>query len=443
MFNRRPRGMRAFWVVWAGQLVSILGTTMTGFALPIYIFGETARVRELALVTLAFTLPQVLFSPTAGAIVDRYDRKLMMIISDAAAAVMTLVVLVLLATGRLQIWHLYITSAISGTFQALQWPAYSAAISVMIPKAQYARAHGLNSLADSGSGIVGPLLAGALIGFIGLQGILIIDIVTFLFAVGALAVVVIPSPPPSTAGSEGGGNLWRESLYGFRYIWQRRSLLLLQMVFFSGNFLLTLSFTVLPAMILLRTNSNELVFGTVQAFAGVGALVGGLIMSTWGGPKRLIHGVLQGWLWSSLLGVVVFGLGREVVIWSAAAFVSSLFIPIINGSNQAIWQRKVAPDVQGRVFSVRLVIATITAPLARLLAIPLADRWLGPAMLADGALAPSFGWLVGTGPGAGLSLIFIGTGALAALVALIGYLVPAVRNVETILPDHDALPAAV
>lgn len=441
MIDKRPRGMRAFWVVWAGQLVSILGTTMTGFALPIYVFGETSRVQELALVGLAFVLPQVLFSPTAGAIVDRYDRKLMMIISDSAAGVMTVVVLALLATGRLQIWHLYVTSAISGAFQALQWPAYSAAISVMIPKAQYARAHSLNSLAESGSGIFGPLLAGALIGVIGLQGILLIDIVTFLFAVGTLILVIIPSPPATAAGASQ-GNLWRDSLYGFRYIWDRPSLLLLQMVFFAGNFLFTLAFTVMPALILLRTNNNELVFGTVQAFGGAGALVGGLIMSAWGGPKRLIHGVLQGWFWSSLLGMVFFGLGREVVAWSAAIFLSAMFIPLVNGSNQAIWQRKVAPDVQGRVFAVRLVIATITAPLARLLAIPLADRWLGPAMLDGGALAPSFGWLVGTGPGAGLSLIYIGTGILAALVALFAYGVPAVRDVESRLPDHDAAPAS-
>ena len=133
--SKRPTGMRAFLVMWSGQLVSLLGSAMTGFALPIYIFGETERVQELALLGLAFMLPLIVFSPLAGSIVDRYSRKWMMILSDLAAELTTIVVLLLVWTGELEIWHLYITNAINGTFQTLQWPAYSAAISVMIPKA--------------------------------------------------------------------------------------------------------------------------------------------------------------------------------------------------------------------------------------------------------------------------------------------------------------------
>jgi hypothetical protein len=169
-------------------------------------------------------------------------------------------------------------------------------------------------------------------------------------------------------------------------------------------------------------------------------VAGGVLMSAWGGPKRRIHGVLAGWALSSLLGTVLFGLGDILPIWSAASFMGAVFVPIINGSNQAIWQAKVAPDLQGRVFSVRRLIAWFVNPAAMLVAGPLADRVLEPAMMENGSLTGVFAGLVGTGPGAGMSLIFIFAGLMAMMVGISGYFVPAIRNVETILPDHDTLP---
>jgi MFS transporter, DHA3 family, macrolide efflux protein len=435
--TNETQGIRAFAIVWFGQVVSLLGTSMTGFALPIWVFGQTERVQELALVGLAFTLPLILLSPVAGAIVDRYDRKLMMMVSDLAAGLMTVLIFVLVSTDNLQIWHLYITSAISGAFQTFQWPAYSAAISVMIPKRHYARANGMISLTESGSHIFAPLLAGALLGVIGLRGILLIDIITFLFAIGTLLAVTIPNPPRTAEGAAGQGSLLRESAYGFQYIFARPSLLGLQLIFLAGNFFMTMAFTTMAALILARTNQNELIFGTTQAIGAAGGLAGGLLMSVWGGPRRLVHGVLGGWALSGV-ALVIVGLGRGLPVWAAGLFLGALLGPVINGSNQAIWQAKVAPDVQGRVFSVRRLIAWLTNPVAQLAAIPLADRLLGPAMLEGGSLAPIFGPLVGAGPGAGISLIFIFAGAVAALVGLSGYLIPAIRHAETLLPDHEA-----
>lgn len=431
------QGMRAFSLVWVGQLVSLLGTSMTGFALPIWVFGQTERVQELALVGLAFTLPLILLSPVVGAIVDRYDRKLMMMVSDLASGLMTIVIFILISTESLQIWHLYITTAISGAFQSFQWPAYSAAISVMLPKSQYARANGMISLAEAGSGIFAPLLAGALLGIVGLRTILLLDIISFLFAIGSLLIVAIPNPQRTAEGAAGQGSLLRESAYGFQYIFARPSLLGLQLIFLACNFFMTLAFTTFAALVLARTNQNELIFGATQAFGAAGGLAGGLLLSMWGGPRRLVHGVLGGWAVSGL-SLVVVGLGRGLPVWAAGLFLGSLIGAIINGSNQAIWQAKVAPDVQGRVFSVRRLIAWLTNPAAQLAAIPLADRVLGPAMLEGGRLTPLFGPLVGVGPGAGISLIFIFAGAVATLIGLSGYLVPAIRNVESLLPDHEA-----
>ncbi|MCB9008590.1 MAG: MFS transporter, partial [Ardenticatenaceae bacterium] len=152
--------MSGFTIVWIGQLVSLLGTSMTNFALTIWAFEQTGRATDLALIGFFFLVPLLIVSPMAGAIVDRHDRKLMMMVSDLASGIVTIIVLILYATGLLEVWHLYITAAISGTFQTFQWPAYSAAISTMLPKKQYARANGMISLAESGSGIFAPVMAG-------------------------------------------------------------------------------------------------------------------------------------------------------------------------------------------------------------------------------------------------------------------------------------------
>lgn len=432
--------MFGFTIVWIGQIVSLLGTSMTTFALTIWAYEITGTATALALVGFFFVTPMLVFSPLAGAIVDRQDRKLMMMLSDLASGVTTIAVLILFQAGLLQIWHLYIAAAIQGTFQTFQWPAYSAAISVMIPKEQYGRANGMLSLAESGSNIFAPLLAGALLGIVGLAGILTIDIVTFVFAIGALLLVHIPQPKITAEGRASQGSIWTEAAYGFRYIVKRPSLLGLQTVFMLGNFFFSIPFAILAAMILASTSNNEIIFGSVSSAGAIGAVVGGLIMSAWGGPKRLIHGVLAGWAISSLVGVVLMGLGNSLPVWAIASFCGAFFIPIINGSNQAIWQAKVAPDLQGRVFSIRRLIAWFVNPAAMLIAGPLADRVFEPAMQTNSGLSQMFSGLVGTGPGAGMSLIFIFSGLMAMMVGIGGYFIPMIRNVETILPDHDSMP---
>jgi MFS family permease len=311
----------------------------------------------------------------------------------------------------------------------------------MLPKEQYGRANGMMSLAESGSGIFAPILAGALLGFIGFQGILLIDIITFVFAIGALLVVFVPQPQVTEAGRRGQGSIWKESAYGFRYIVERPSLLGLQIIFLVGNLFSSMAFAVFAPMILARTDSNELVFGGVQTAGAIGGLIGGLVMSAWGGPKRRVHGVLAGWAIVSLTGQVLVGLGQSFPVWAVAMFILAFFVPIINGSNQAIWQAKVAPDVQGRVFATRRLIAWFVTPISALVAGPLADFVFEPAMRSDGGLAPVFGGLVGVGPGAGIGLMFVITGVLATCVGLAGYLIPMIRNAEDILPDHDVQPA--
>lgn len=439
----RPTGLAAFTVVWIGQLVSVLATNMTQFALTIWVYRETSSVTALALQGTFFMAPFLIISPLAGALVDRHNRKLMMMISDLGAGAATIFLLGMQAAGLLQVWHLYAAALVTGIFQAFQWPAYSASISLMVPKAQYGRANGMMSLLEMGPGVLSPLLAGALLPLIGLTGIMLLDVATFVFAVGALLFVHVPQPPRTEAGRQGQGSLLKESVYGFRYIFQRPSLLGLQLVFFFANFATLFAFTARAPLVLARTDSNEVIFGTVQSIGALGGIVGGLLMSTWGGFRRRVHGVLLGWIVSSLVGTALFGLGRDLVWWSIASFAGAILGPVINGSNQAIWQAKVAPDVQGRVFAARRLIAWLTTPITPLLAGPLADFVLEPAMRApSSALAQTFGGLVGTGPGAGMALMVIFGGLAASAVGIAGYFFPAVRDAETLLPDHEAAPAA-
>ncbi|MBA3531869.1 MAG: MFS transporter [Ardenticatenales bacterium] len=430
--------MRAFLLVWFGQLVSLLGSGMTGFGLAIWAWQETGQASALALVGFFSFGPTVLLSPLAGALVDRWNRKMVMMLSDLATGLSTIVVLFLYATGQLEVWHLYITGAFAGAFQAFQFPAYSAAITTMISKAQYARANGLLSLAESSSQIAAPLLAGFLIGLVGIQGILLIDVVTFCFALLTLALIHVPQPRATEAGQEGKGSLWFESMYGFRYILKRPSLLGLQLVFLGMNLVGAFFYTLVQPMILARTGDDAALLGSVLAFGGIGGVMGGVVMSTWGGPKQRIHGVLGGMALSSLLGSVVVGIGQGLPLWAGGMFLASFFLPVLNGSNQAIWQAKVAPDVQGRVFAVRRLIAQISAPLAMVLAGFLADYLFEPAMQPGGNLAPLFGEMLGTGPGAGMSLMILGSGVLGLAFAVGGYLFPAIRHAESLLPDHIA-----
>lgn len=436
--KHQPGGLPAFTVVWAGQMVSMLGTGMTRFAITIWAWEVTGEATTLALVGFFSFGPAILMSPIAGALVDRWNRKLVMMLSDLAAGLSAIALLLLFVSGNLQVWHLYVAGAFAGAFEAFQFPAYSAAVSTMLPKSQYGRANGMLQLIEPTSLIASPLLAGLLLPAIHLNGILALDIATFLVAIGSLLVIGISRPAATDAGRQGKGNLWQESIYGFHYIFQRPSLLGLQLVFFAGNFLSAIVLVLVPAMILARTGNNELILASVQSALGVGGIVGGLVLSLWGGPQRRIHSLLISWILAGLLGELAMGLGQTLTVWVFAHFATGFFIPFINGSNQAIWQAKVAPDVQGRVFATRRLIAQITFPLSMLLAGPLADHLFEPAMQPQGQLAPVFGGLVGSGPGAGMGLMFVICGLLIALVGAAGYTISPVRNVEDILPDHDA-----
>lgn len=439
--SKRPSGMLGFTLVWIGQIVSVLASAMSQFGLTIWMFQQTESATALGLMQVFFITPFLLISPIAGVLVDRHNRKMMMMVSDVVAGIATILILVFQSLGILEFWHLYFASVIYGLGMAFQWPAYSAAITTMIPKAQYARANGMMSLIEAGPGVVAPLLAGALLPVIGLTGLLLFDVVTFLFAVGVLMIVHIPQPPRTEEGRQGQGSILKEAAYGFKYIFARPSLLGLQLIFFVGNLFSGIGYTLLAPMVLSRTANDSLMLGSVQTAGAVGGLIGGILMSAWGGFKRRVHGVLTGWMISGV-GMAILGLAGGLPAWIAGMIIGSLVGSMINASNQAIWQAKVAPDVQGRVFSARRLIAWFTNPISPIIAGTLADFVLEPQMRTTSALSETFGGLVGTGPGAGMGLIIFFCGLLAVGVGAAGYFIPAIHNAETVLPDHDELPKA-
>lgn len=413
---------------------------MSRFALTIWAWEITGQATALALVAVFSFAPSVILSPVAGALVDRLPRKLVMMLSDSAAGLSTLVLLILYLTDSLQIWHLYVAGAFTGAFESLQFPAFSAAITTMVPKEQYGRANGLLSLAESTSSIAAPVFAGLLLVTIGINGILLIDVITCIFAVSVLAFIAVPQPKQTDEAESQQSNFWDEITYGFRYIWARPSLLGLQMSFLASNLFWGTTSVLINPMILARTANNEISLATVQTSFGIGGVVGGLLLSTWGGPKRRVHGVLLGFLWSSIFQIWL-GTGQSVWVWAAASFLMMISMPIINGSNQSIWQAKVPPTVQGRVFGARRVFAQIAGPLGMVAAGPLADLVFEPAMREGGTLAPTLGWLFGIGPGAGMGVLITSMGILSVFITFIGYTFPAIYNAETILPDHDAATA--
>jgi MFS family permease len=432
--------MRAFLIFWFGQLVSLLGTNMSRFALTIWAWEITGQATALALVAVFAFAPTVIVSPIAGAMVDRLPRKLMMMLSDAAAGLASLIILLLYLSGNLQIWHLFVAGAFTGAFESFQFPAFSAAITTMVPKEQYGRANGLLSLAESTAMIAAPVFAGLLLAIIGIGGVLFIDVLTCVFAVGVLVFITVPAPKRTTDveadGTVAKSTFWQEMTYGFRYIWARPSLLGLQMTFLASNFLGGIGMILVNPMVLARTGNNELALATVQSAFGIGGVAGGLLLSAWGGPKRRVHGVLLSFIWLSLFQMWI-GTGQTLWVWAAASFLMMLAFPVVNGSNQAIWQAKVPPDVQGRVFGARRVFAQISGPLGMVIAGPLADFVFEPAMQADGAFSDSLGWLFGIGPGAGMGVVISLSGLIAVAIGIVGYTIPAIYHAETLLLDHD------
>jgi Major Facilitator Superfamily len=431
--------MRGFSIVWLGQVVSQLGSAMSWFAFSIWAWKTTGQATTLAMVQFFAYVPSLLFSPFAGVLVDRWNKKLVMVLSDLGTALATLGILLLYLTHMLQVWHLFTAAVFAGVFTAFQFPAFSTATILILPKKDYSRAEGMLGLTQAIPGIVAPLLAAALLAKIGFGGVMVIDLLTFLAAFGTLAIISIPRP--TIAQTVWQTNLWKDSLTGFRYIFARSSLLALVFLFIGGNFFEGIATTLMSPMILAHTNNNAVILGSVESIGALGGIIGGVLVSLWGGPRRRIHGIVIGWTSASLLGTLLMGLGGSWTIWAMAFFFFSFFVVFVNTSEQALWQTKVNPALQGRVAANRLLLIQMPYLVAMPLAGWLADHVFEPAMIANKGL-PLFHRLAGSGPGSGMSILLILSGAAGVLVVTCGYIFRKVRQLEDLLPDYDGNPPA-
>jgi MFS family permease len=417
-----------FLLIWGGQLVSQTGTAMTRFALLVWVYEQTGRAASVALLGFCAFVPFIAVSPFAGVWVDRLDRRRVMLWADLGAGATTAAVLLLYAAGELEIWHLYMAEALAGAFEAFQIPAFTAASTLLVPPRHYARVSGLRSVATLGAEGVAPFAAGLALTVVGVAGVMLIDLAAVLAAVATLLMVHLPRPTPGGAPS---GAFWAELAGGARFIADRPGLLGLLLIFTGINLFAALTyFAILPAMVLARSGRDALALASVQSANGLAGVAGGLVMGVWGGPRRKIHGVLAGAALSFLVGDLLFAMGRTTAVWVLGALLGSALVPVITACNQAIWQTRVPADIQGRVFGLCAAIRVSSMPLGYLVGGFAADLWMEPAMAPGGPLATRLGWLVGVGPGAGMAAMFLATAVLGAGVSLIGYLFPAVRDVE-------------
>ncbi|MFN8178103.1 MAG: MFS transporter [bacterium] len=407
----RHAGTRSFLWIWSGLTISLLGSALTSFALGIRVFQDTGSTTRYALVMFCGALPPLVILPFAGPALDRLSRKRTLIGCDVLGALATGVMGLLAWKGALSLlWICPIVILVSAA-SALQWPAYSATVPLLVPTEQLGRASGLTQLAQATSQVAAPLVAGALVSTIGLAGIAAIDVVTFAFSIATLAVASIPAAPGAARPRP---PYARDLALGWRYIFGHAGLAALLGMFALTNFFAELASVLFTPFVL--TFSTPAALGTIVSVGGVGLLAGSLAMAVGGGPKR----PAQGAAWFAALGgIAVAGAGFTTSIPALAAIVAVFFffLPLTAGSSQVLWQRTVPHDIQGRVFASRAAIAMSIMPLASLAAGPLADRVFEPAMAMDGRWARSLGPFVGVGRGRGMALLLVASGALILLVA--------------------------
>lgn len=431
--------MRIFFLVLLGHLASLVASGLTGFALGVWVYQLTGSATQFALISFFTILPGLLSSPFAGALVDRSDRKWMMILGDAGAALCTLVLAILFLTDWIAIWHIYLVVSINSVFVSLQWPAYMASITSLIPKSQYGRAGGLVQSTQATAQIVSPLLAGALMVPLKLYGVMLLD--TALLLSSVLLLLLVRFPRTRTIGDEAPAerSLIKEALYGWSYIKARRGLAALLLFFTISNFLVGIISVVITPLMLSFSSASTL--GLVLTVSGAGFLAGGLVMSLWGGPRRKIHVVL-GFTLLEGASLMLAGFRASAVLIAIAAFVFLFAVAMVTSANQAIWLDKVVPEVQGRIFAVRRMVSWSTLPLAYVVSGPLIDSIFEPLLAVGGPLVGNVGRIIGVGAGRGAALLLLVAGLLTFLIAALSFLYTPLRLLEDELPDANGDAAA-
>jgi DHA3 family macrolide efflux protein-like MFS transporter len=366
-----------FFTIWTGQAFSLLGSQLVSFAVIWWLTQKTGSATVLATASLVGLLPQVVLGPLTGALVDRWSRRLTMMLADGLIALATIVLAILFALGHVQIWQVYALLFVRSVCGGFHWPAMQASTTLMVPKQHFARIQGLNQMLQGGMSIASAPLGALLLAWLPMEGILAIDVFTAMLAIGPLFFFEIPQPERRDlpASAQGKSSLWQDLSAGFRYVWSWPGLMLIGVMATVINFLLTPAFSLLPILVTKHFNGQAIQLATLESFSGIGFIVGGLVLSAWGGFKRRVL--------TSLTGLIAMGLGclamgllpsSAFVLAVVTMFYLGVMNPMVNGPLLAAVQAAVAPEMQGRVFTLISTMASGMSPLGLIIAGPIADK---------------------------------------------------------------------
>jgi MFS transporter, DHA3 family, macrolide efflux protein len=405
---RQPKWVVPFFSIWTGQALSLLGSQLVQFALIWWLTITTGSATVLATASIVGILPQVLLGPFVGALVDRWSRRVIMILADLLIAGITLGLAALFAFGVVQAWHIYLAlffRALAGTFH---FPAMAASTSLMVPKEHLTRIQGANQTLQGGLNIVAAPLGALLMELLPMQGIIAIDVITALLAVTPLLFIPVPQPAFLENVDPGSSkpSVWADLRAGVRYVWNWPGLLAILIMAALINLVLNPAFALLPILVKNVFGGGAIQLAWMESTGGIGIVAGGLLLGVWGGFRRRIM--------TSLLGLIGIGLGALVIgltpagmfpLAIAAFFVVGVMLPLTNGPLFAIVQAAVAPEMQGRVFTLIGSVAAAMSPLGLAIAGPISDT-----------IGERTWFLVG--------------GLVTGLMGLVSYLIPAIRSIE-------------
>lgn len=393
--------MHAFLILWFTQLLSGLGSAMTAFALVIWSYSFEGSALKTALLMVCSYTPYVIFSVFAGAISDKWNKKKILLASDTLSAVTTVFVLILIRSGQLRLYHLYIINAVSGLMNTIQQPASEVVTTLILPEKHYQRVGSLRYLSSSVSSILTPILATAVMGLFGMEWVIAFDL--FTFAIAFLALLFFIHVPEIKHPEEERESFFESAKTGLDYLKREKGIFAL-MLFLAGiNFVASMYNAAFPAMVLSMATETEM--GVVNAVTGVSTLIGSIMASLMKAPKSRIKAIWLCLMASMCTENLILAVGRNVYVWCIGAFLGWILIPLMNSNLDAVFRLRIPKDIQGRVFAARNSFQFFTIPLGYLLGGALVDQVFEPFMAAFGK-APVLSALFQTGKGSGAKLFF-------------------------------------
>lgn len=408
--------IRNFGILWLTQAFSSLGSSMTNFALILWLYQETGSALTTALLSGCSYAPYVIMSIFAGALSDKWNKKAVMLVCDSFAALCTVGVWLLLATGKLAVWHLYLLNALNGLMNTIQQPAADVTITLITPKKHYQKASAMRSFSNSLVSILTPMIASAMFAFLGLQAVILFDLLTFAVAfITLLFFVKIPEVEEEQTETE---TVLQSAKKGLKYLRENRGIL--DLIFFLAaiNFTASIYEAALPAMLLSRDGGSEMALGILNTVTGISMLIGSVLASVFPTPKSRVRVICNTLLISMSTENFFLAFGRSIPVWCIGSFLGWTVIPLMNANMDVLFRDRIPVSMQGRVYSARNTLQFFTIPLGYLLGGWLVDRVFEPFMAAQQPES-IFSIVFGTGKGSGAALLFFVIAFLGIITCLI------------------------